>query len=315
MPVPSLAAMLRSIGLAVLFGHAAFAQDNLVANSGFDTDLAGWDNLFGRSAVWSALDASNSPASGSALVSNELVSVGGTPTVLSQCVVVDPNTQYRLRAQAFVPAGQPEFSSADASALLFSSTDCSGEAVAIEAGLLTETEVWGQIEKTFQTAAGVRRARVSLGVFKPNGVSDLAVAHFDNVSLRSTDTPNVLVIDERLSGSWFNPATSGQGFYLDIAPSINLFFGGWFTWTDLPGQYDWLTVQGGYSGEVALVPIYRTSGGAFNQPIPTSTVAVGMAEFRFFSCSSAEVRFQFTGGAPTTIPLQRVTPVCPGCAD
>jgi hypothetical protein len=316
MPSRSRFTLLRSIGLAVLIGGAAQAQDNLVMNPGFDTDLTGWANLFGRPAVWSPLDASASPDSGSARVSNDAGGGAGTPVVLTQCFPLSASTEYRLRVQALVPTGQAQFTTANTFALVFGSSDCSGEALQISTVGVFSPGQWELGEEIFQSAVGARSVQIGLGVSKPEGVTELTTAHFDNLSLRPTGAPNVLVIDERLSGSWFNPATSGQGFYLDIAPSINLFFGGWFTWTDVPGQYDWLTVQGGYSGEVALVPIYRTSGGAFNQPVPTSTVPVGIAEFRFFSCSSAEVRFEFTaGGGPTTIPLQRVTPNFPGCVD
>jgi len=120
------------------------------------------------------------------------------------------------------------------------------------------------------------------------------------------------LISADLSGSWFNPDTTGQGFFFDISPELNLFFGGWYTWTDTAGEYDWVTVQGEFSGNVATVPIYRTTGGVFNDPQAVETTAVGVAEFVFSSRTEGQVTIEFDGtGTKTVIPLQRVTPSTP----
>ena len=77
---------------------------------------------------------------------------------------------------------------------------------------------------------------------------------------------------------------------------------------------DWMTVQGGYSGNMAMVPIYRSSGGAFNNAAPVTSEAIGLAEFTFDSCTSGQVRVEFVGNPnPIIIPLQRITPAFPGC--
>jgi sugar lactone lactonase YvrE len=120
------------------------------------------------------------------------------------------------------------------------------------------------------------------------------------------------LISAGLSGSWFNPDTTGQGFFFDISPELNLFFGGWYVWTETAGVYDWLTVQGDYSGNVATVPIYRTTGGVFNDPQAVETTAVGVAEFVFSSRTEGQVTIEFIGtGSTTVIPLTRITPPTP----
>ena len=117
------------------------------------------------------------------------------------------------------------------------------------------------------------------------------------------------LITAGLSGAWYNVDTPGQGFAFDISPQLNLFFGGWFTWTGTAGEYDWLTVQGGFSGNTATLPIFRTSGGQFNDSRPVETVEVGTAEFVFSSRTQGQVTIEFTGsGTRTVIPLQRGTP-------
>ena len=72
---------------------------------------------------------------------------------------------------------------------------------------------------------------------------------------------------------------------------------------------DWLTVQGGFGGNVATAPIYRTGGGKFNDPLAVLTEAVGVAAFVFSSRTEGQVTIQFTDTATQmVIPLQRATP-------
>ncbi|MCC7326281.1 MAG: hypothetical protein IT521_05705 [Burkholderiales bacterium] len=156
---------------------------------------------------------------------------------------------------------------------------------------------------------------MSFGVYKPDGVTADASAYFDNLYVHAGMPVGGHAINHLLSGAWFDPATSGQGFFFDIVSSTKLFFGSWFTWTAVAGQYDWVTFQGNYSGksDTATVPIYRSSGGMFNNPAPVTTVAVGTATFTFHSCTQGQLAFAFSGGPSGSIPLTRLTPPPPGC--
>lgn len=120
------------------------------------------------------------------------------------------------------------------------------------------------------------------------------------------------LINENLSGTWYNPETPGQGFFFDVSPELNLFFGGFFTWTSTPGEKDWFTVQGEYSGDAAAVPIYQTTGGVFNGPQEVQTVPIGTAEFVFSSRTKGQVTIEFDNAAtPVVIPLERLLPSPP----
>jgi hypothetical protein len=115
--------------------------------------------------------------------------------------------------------------------------------------------------------------------------------------------------DSHQSGSWFDPATSGQGMQLTIIPAGNgtagLVFAAWFTF-DPAGQSDdldnqhWFTLQGDLStaadGKVTL-PIYRIIGGAFDSTPTSNYSAVGHATLTMQACDKAQLDYQFDPGA------------------
>jgi plastocyanin len=118
-----------------------------------------------------------------------------------------------------------------------------------------------------------------------------------------------------MSGAWFNPATPGQGFLIDVSPDIGLFFAAWFTWREEVGQYDWFTIEGGFEGDRAEAPIVRTSGGRFDSPDPVTNMQVGTAEFEFEDCGSGTVQYEFNDGTQGEIQIVRLTPVPTRCLE
>ena len=128
--------------------------------------------------------------------------------------------------------------------------------------------------------------------------------------------PPAFVINEGMQGSWFDPASDGQGFLVEISSTLNLFAIAWFTW--LPGASNtgetfWLTGAGPYTGNRAELNISRTRGGRFNDPTPIQRTPAGTAVFTFDSCTTGSVTFNLTDPvAGGTIALQRILP--PGAA-
>ena len=139
-----------------------------------------------------------------------------------------------------------------------------------------------------------------------------------------TPTPNV---DFGLSGNWYDPATSGQGFVFEVNPLAPVVFFAWYTYSPTgqaagaAGQR-WFTGQGTFTAgtHTALLTLYETTGGVFDTPTPgtQATTAVGTATITFASCTSAQLAFNFTGGSSAghagMINLSRVGPVPVGCA-
>ena len=122
-------------------------------------------------------------------------------------------------------------------------------------------------------------------------------------------------INPGLGGTWFNLSTPGQGFMLEVVPSINSLAIGWFTWGTTAGDHFWMSGLGPISGDRATVQLQRSSGGRFNDPAPVTTIATGTATFRFTSCTQATVTYQRADtGESGTFPIQRLTPPPEACS-
>lgn len=128
-------------------------------------------------------------------------------------------------------------------------------------------------------------------------------------------------IDPVLSGAWYEPATAGQGFFLDVLGHERLMFVGWFTW-DLqrpagnvqaqmgdPG-HRWLTLFGNFAEAGASLDLQVSRGGVFDQGVAVNTVVDGSVEFEFFDCNSGRVTYDLgTAGGSGVIPIERVTTI------
>lgn len=120
------------------------------------------------------------------------------------------------------------------------------------------------------------------------------------------------VIDQSITGSWFEPTTAGQGFSLEVLdtvdPAVLTVF--WFTFDPDTGQALWLTGAGPIEGDQAQVELFSASGGNFAQPPATDASARASATFTFTSCGEGNVSFAFNDGPSGQIELSRVTPQC-----
>ncbi len=131
-----------------------------------------------------------------------------------------------------------------------------------------------------------------------------------------------------LSGSWYDPATSGQGLMFDINPGQNVLAAGWFTYapngSTISGgaSQRWYTIQTAQFAPgqtiASNVPVFEASGGVFNAPATVTTTQVGTATVTFQSCSAATLTYSFTGGSNQglsgTIILSRVGAIPAGCS-
>lgn len=131
--------------------------------------------------------------------------------------------------------------------------------------------------------------------------------------------------DFALSGNWYDPRTSGQGFVFEVNPNAPVVFFAWYTYAPngsalgSTGQR-WYTGQASYTPGARTIPLelYETTGGLFDASLPAPTTRkVGTATASFTSCTSAKLSFAFTDGSNTgqsgAIDLARVGPVPVGC--
>ena len=135
----------------------------------------------------------------------------------------------------------------------------------------------------------------------------------------STPVTGVDLNQHGLTGSWYEPATSGQGLAVQIipdqSPGNGVAFVSWFTFDTVSGgpeRQRWYTLQGPVvTGQPsAALTIYRNTGGNFNAPPATSAQAVGTATLSFATCSSGELSYSFSDGSGRsgTVPLTRLLP-------
>jgi len=128
---------------------------------------------------------------------------------------------------------------------------------------------------------------------------------------------NVDLNQHGLTGSWFEPATSGQGILAAVSPNAlygaGSIFVGWFTYDTVIGGAErqrWYSAQGGVvTGQPnALLTIYQNTGGNFDSPPVTYLETVGYATLSFDTCSSGQLSYIFTDGTGRsgTIPLTRL---------
>jgi hypothetical protein len=121
-----------------------------------------------------------------------------------------------------------------------------------------------------------------------------------------------------VTGSWYQPATSGQGIEVEVFPDLiaagtGLAQVSWFTYSVTPSGADgqrWYTLGGNVtSGQPASLTIYQNIGGQFNALPVTTARAIGTATLNFDTCTSGQLSFNFTDGSGLTgsIPLTRLT--------
>jgi hypothetical protein len=152
---------------------------------------------------------------------------------------------------------------------------------------------------------------------RPTDLVDVA-AYIAQATGSTTPTGTINVNQRGLTGSWYQPSTSGQGMEVEIFP--NLAAGGsgvvqvsWFTFDSVAGGSErqrWYTLGGPVStGQPASLTIYQNVGGNFNAAPITTAQAIGSATLSFDSCTSGQLAYQFSDGSGRSgsIPLTRIT--------
>jgi hypothetical protein len=126
-------------------------------------------------------------------------------------------------------------------------------------------------------------------------------------------------INPGMNDAWFNPATDGQGVFVNVFPDQGTLFLGWFTYDVTrpePGVpavlgepgHRWLTAQGPYSGNAAQLVVSRSTGGVFDstEPVVGPPEPVGTVDIRWTDCGHAMLRYDLPAVGRGAIPLRRI---------
>jgi len=131
-----------------------------------------------------------------------------------------------------------------------------------------------------------------------------------------------LKINAGLNDAWYNPTTSGQGFFITVFPDLNYVSLAWFTYdTELPPMdatanlgdpgHRWLTAAGPIEGNQVTMDIAMTSGGIFDTPTQITRTdppgSDGIIILTFDSCNSGIIEYDIPSiNRFGTVPIQRV---------
>jgi hypothetical protein len=120
-----------------------------------------------------------------------------------------------------------------------------------------------------------------------------------NSNADSVTFPTLDNVPYGMSGSWYDPETSGQGFDLQFYPDTDLSKAAllyWYTFDPAGTHKVWFLALGPIAGSVAHLQIAEASQyQPFNQPPAPGTIneAVGKMEFELLDCSHAHVSWHF----------------------
>jgi hypothetical protein len=138
-----------------------------------------------------------------------------------------------------------------------------------------------------------------------------------NVDCVETGVPSNPGSDFGLGGTWYDAGIGGQGVMIEINPSDQQAFFGWYTYA-IEGESDgaagqrWFTAQSPYvvGARTMEMTLYVSTGGAFDAPGGVTTTPVGSATLSFTSCTNAVLEYAFTdgelAGRSGSIPLTRL---------
>lgn len=286
---------------------------NLIVNPDFDSGVDGWTTATAGNGTATLDPSTGFPSAPSILlVANP---ANSDVSISSSCMMIDDSNNVDLYTNI---KGNGGF--AIAAINTYSDTTCTNGISAINSDSFPATGTWDTYSMTDVVLPdGTQSAKVVLTVTM--GSSDSAGdANFDHVAFGETGTvfATVDINQEGLSGTWYNPATSGQGMQFQFAPDDSnpgqgSLFGAWYTYDVTAGDTSsqrWYSVQSSIPGDEqsAVVTIYQNTGGNFDAPPVTSAVAVGTGTLSFDSCISGSFNYAFDDGRSGTIPLQRLLP-------
>jgi Bacterial Ig-like domain (group 3) len=142
----------------------------------------------------------------------------------------------------------------------------------------------------------------------------------DSLTINEAPSSVVNLNQFGLSGAWYNPATSGQGFVLGVLPDYlgpgqGVLFSGWFTFDVAPAggveKSRWYTLQGAVNATdpTATLGIFAPqSAGNFDNPPTLAAKQVGTATMTFSDCTHGSLSYRFSDGSnrSNTIAMTRL---------
>lgn len=287
----------------VAFATAASAS-NLVANRDFSHGFTAWTPLTSGVTLDETTGYPEAPSA-------HLVSGTSAAELASACIQTD-SALIDLFMDVDAVAG-----SASVTFDFFSDNVCTASIGSAQSDSIPHGGGWTpRLVSDVAPPAGTQSLKF---VLQANGGVSGSDVRFDHVELGDAGTvPDLVGMQEGMSGAWYDPTTSGQGFVisyavLPVSPPVKNVFGAWYTFDTTAGGSDsqrWYTIQvvSGDEGGTVPVKIYQNVGGTFDAPPSTTAVEVGTGSLQFDSCLTGSFQYAFDDGRTGLIPLQRLMP-------
>ena len=263
------------------------------------------------------------------VIDDKLYVIGGTTGFRAPSDVVevyDPASNSWFQAEA-MPAELYYLASAVKNNMIYVT---GGIGLSEQTGLGTksDTQVYDPTTNSWTIAEPLQLARnrhISHSsenkIFVIGGAENVGHPHATTGSVEVLQMEDSFAINPGHAGAWFNPETSGQGQFIDVVPEDQFMFISWFTFTGAdsanPNEQQWYTAQGNYSGDTAVLDLFETLGGKFDDPQEVTTTQVGEVMLSFSDCDQGQMTYLFDEEElEGEFPLIRVIPgsdnVCEG---
>ncbi len=143
----------------------------------------------------------------------------------------------------------------------------------------------------------------------------------DHMVMIDIEEVNGFLINPGLNDAWYYPVTNGQGFLIIVFPQIEQIFLAWFTYdtvrpddsvTAMLGEpgHRWLTAQGPYTGNKAVLDIVVSEGGIFDSGTPAPINRLdGTIIVEFNDCKAGTITYDIPSvDRQGVIPIERIVP-------
>jgi hypothetical protein len=200
-----------------------------------------------------------------------------------------------------------------------------------DGGITTDDTLLGTMEVNDLSAGESENIDESIDLPESLAVGDYFIGAI--IDLDDNDLSNNTNVDETpifvfteftmnagLNDAWFNPATSGQGFFITVFPELGFVSLAWFTYdTELPPMdatanlgdpgHRWFTALGQIDGDSSELGITITSGGLFDTPPDDDLVrrGDGTLSLKFNNCNEGTASYNIPSiNAQGEVPIERV---------
>jgi len=239
----------------------ARADQNLLPNGDFSVanKLTGWTAAGYKSVEFSTSDADGNPSSGSMVVNSDpTFPGGGLEQATSACFGVVPGAAYAYGGQmrednggeTLDPHGEFRCST-------YASSSCQGVGTPLPTLFIGIDQVNFYPQSTNGVLpANARSANCLASSFTTfllgGGLRLDASATFDDLYF---DLVAPVRVDGYMSGYWYDPAQSGQGFSLAITGQQNTILATWFSFAPDGSGPTWIYAQGPYDPTLSYVTV------------------------------------------------------------